>query len=265
MGPKSSLGRRKRVREGGWRRFGALVPRMSRYPRPSTVIPALAAGISTRTAPNACPRIRRPKLNLEPAPGPNRGPKRRPSAARRTGVPCERALAGHSGLWHCDRRWVWAQIKFGATEGCGHEEGWGWFEAWVPRTSRYPRRSAGMTEKGSAGMTGEGTRRGLEAVWGTSAANGVGYGPQIKFGATEGRGHEGGWGWFEAWVPRTSRYPRRSAGMTEKRSAGMTGEGSAGMTEKGSAEYDGGGARCGGGGRGGSRCPPVVAPNPNPS
>ena len=70
----------------------------------------------------------------------------------------------------------------------------------APRTSRYPRRSAGMTEEGR-GYDGDGERAG------------DGQAAQVRTAAESSAG------------ARTSRYPRRSAGMTEKVGAGMTEEG----------------------------------------
>ena len=79
MAPKSSL-----VRRRGGARPTTATPAPLR-----SVIPALRRGYLDERPPPAVPRIRRPKLDL--------GPKRRQSAARRTGMPCERRPAGHSG------------------------------------------------------------------------------------------------------------------------------------------------------------------------
>ena len=84
--------------------------------RPTTVIPALRRGYldergtsaPNRPQPSSRPPVRRPKLDL--------GPKRRSSAARRTGMPCERALADHSTPGAANSVGYGPQIKFGATE-----------------------------------------------------------------------------------------------------------------------------------------------------
>ena len=80
-----------------------------------------------------------------------------------------------------------------------------------------------MTEVGARGVRerGAGVVMALEVVWGLGAANGVGYGPQIEFWATESWGAglgvlDGGWRW-------RVEIPAASAGMTEV-GAGCEGE-----------------------------------------
>ena len=77
------------------------------------------AGIGPDRPPTPAPRVRRPKLDLEPAPGPNRGPIRRSLAAQRTEPP---ANGVGRPLWTpgaADRVGYGPQIKFGATDPWG--------------------------------------------------------------------------------------------------------------------------------------------------
>ena len=82
------------------------------------------AGICPERPPSARARlIRRPKLDL--------GPIRRPLAARRTGVLCERRQRATPYPPRCERGWVWApnQVWGDGRGRCG---------AWAPHSVRYP-------------------------------------------------------------------------------------------------------------------------------
>ena len=156
---------------------------------PFSVIPALRRGyldVRGTDVPHHLPTpftplFRRPKLDL--------GPMRRLLAARRSGVPCERALAAARTLGAANGVGLRPQIKFGATDPGGGR--------WEVDTSRYPRRSAGMTEKGARPPV----RRpkldlGAKRRW--SAARGTGVSCERALA-----GHSGLWccerGW--AWAP----------------------------------------------------------------
>ena len=122
-------------------------PLFPRHSRPREGISPRNLG-GTGTHPTPAPRFRRPKLDLEPAPGLNRGPIRRWSAARRTGMPCECALAGHSDPRAANGVGFGPQIKFGATEK-GVRRGLGVVRGAGAALGEIPAASAGMTEVGA--------------------------------------------------------------------------------------------------------------------
>ena len=142
MGPKSSLGRRKRGAgaAGGGKKQRRPLPH--RHPRPhhrhTRALPRVSRRV--RHPSPKPPRIRRPRLDL--------GPKRRSLAAQRTEPSCERSSAATRTPGAANSVGHRPQIKFGATDrrrrGGRRQEA-----ALVPRMSRYPRRSAGMTERGA--------------------------------------------------------------------------------------------------------------------
>ena len=91
----------------------------------------------------------------------------------------------------------------------GDGRGWRSFGGWVVYSARYPRRSAGMTEfwarvwrvgcgGGLGGVLGL-LRCGRRWVWDPNQVWGDGRGPRPLGG----------------WVPRSARYPRQGAGMTD--------------------------------------------------
>ena len=94
----------------GWRRGGALALFTARYPR--------AHHRHTRALPRVSQRQR----------------------SRRTERPCERALVGSSGLWCCERGWVWAPNQVWG-DGSWGASGWRRDGAMVLVTARYPRQA----------------------------------------------------------------------------------------------------------------------------
>ena len=163
------------------------------------------------------PPLRRPKLDL--------GPKRRLSAARRTEPSRERALAGHSWLWRCERGWAWAPNQVwgdgsrerrveDARRDTRGKRGYDGCGARAPPL-RCPKLDLGAMPNAVRSVEGPEWLAGrrLQGISVRRAADNRRLGPKTSLGrrilGTTGGG-------------RSARYPRRSAGMTDLRGAGVT-------------------------------------------
>ena len=207
-GPQIKFGATDPGGASGWRRDGAMVLCSARDTRaPSSVIPAPCRGYLAASAPDAPSGL--------PAPAPRSvapnliwGPYPTLCAAPRVEWPTNARSQAARGVCAANNRRMGPKSSLGRRKESA-KGGWEQFGALVPRSARYPRQGAGMTVAGTA-VRGLGAghveipaaRRGYDgggvrgwpggaangrwwAARGAGAANGVGFGPQIKFGATD--------------------------------------------------------------------------------
>ena len=144
--------------------------------------------------------------------------------ARCIGMAYERALAGKPDLRAASNVGFGPQIKFGATDPGGG--------GWVLVAARYPCSSRGQAPRQARVRRelwgGDGGEQGRRTVRNFRAANGVGFGPQIKFGATDpGRGLGGVRGEIPLFRPGAGS--AASAGMTGALGRGWRGTGGGGQ------------------------------------